>query len=373
MRENNLIFEQLKLSLNPIKHLLEDETITDIFIYGHDKIFFKKQGSSLQFATTEEGEKITWTSKEDLEITANQIARFMKRKLDKNNPILDARLPDGSRVNIVKDPVFSGGACISIRIFPKKRLTADDLINLESISPEGIKILKGLIKAGKNILISGGTGTGKTTLLNILCSFIDKREIIVTIEDSREIQIDDHPFWAALESKHKMHEGDTPIELKDLVKNALRMFPRWIILGEVRGEEAVQMIRAFNTGHFGMGTIHANSAYDALLALENLVLQAVDMRVDAVRQMVSRAIDVVVQIVRFPDDKRRISEIVEVTGLDHSITTMLPTYKLNPLYVFNLKGYEQGKSKGDFVIKNKPEFLKDKHFFDADFPEEWRV
>jgi pilus assembly protein CpaF len=369
---NNYILEQLKISLNPIRDLFEDEKITDIFIYGPEKVFVKKSGvAGQQMAKNKKGEKIKWASKEDLEIATSQIARFMKRKLDKTNPILDARLPDGSRVNIVRDPVFAAGACISIRIFPKQRLNAEKLLHYQSIDKQGLDILKSLVKLGKNILISGGTGTGKTTLLNILCGFISKRDIIVTVEDSREISLE-HPFWAALESKHKLHDTDKAVELKDLVINALRMFPKWIILGEVRGIEALHMVRAFNTGHAGMGTIHANSGYDALLALENLILQAGEMRVDAVRQMVCRAIDIVVQIVRFPDDSRKIVEISEVTGLDHSVTTMLPTYNLNTLYSYKLSGYFNNKISGTFLTGGKPTFLNDfKYIPNKEIPSSW--
>lgn len=344
------IDDQIGIALDPVSDLINDESVTDIFIYGKDKVFIKRQGEKLERVNR------GWLKRIDLLVACNTIAQRMRRKLNENYPILDARLNDGSRVNIVIDPLFEAGACISIRKFPKKKLCADDLIRFGTIDESGITILKTLISLGKRIIISGGTGTGKTTLLNILCSFINKRDIVVTIEDSKELRLT-HEFWASLEARRAFYKGELEISLRDLVKNAMRMYPRWIILGEVRSGEVFDLMRAFNSGHFGMSSLHANSCEDALFALENMFLQGKEMRIEAVRQIISRAVDVIIQIEKSCDEKIRITDISEVCGLEYEKD--IPEYKLNKMYGFNLEKFnEKGGSVGNFRMFETPGFIK---------------
>ncbi|MEN8153482.1 MAG: ATPase, T2SS/T4P/T4SS family [Acidobacteriota bacterium] len=358
------IDDQIGIALDPVSDLINDESVTDIFIYGKDKVFVKKQGKKLKRVNR------GWQKKIDLLVACNTIAQRMKRKLNENFPILDARLNDGSRVNIIIDPLYEDGACLSLRKFPRNRFGSDDLIKFGTIDKSGITILKTLVKLGKKIIISGGTGTGKTTLLNILCSFINEQDIVVTIEDSKELRLL-HEFWAPLEARKAFYKEETEVSLRDLVKNALRMNPRWIILGEVRSGEVFDLMRAFNSGHSGMSSLHANSCEDALFALENMFLQGKEMRIEAVRQIISRAVDVVVQIERSHDEKIRVTDISEVCGLEYE--KEIPEYKMNKLYGFSLEKFsDQGESVGSFRLFDTPGFIKNiKNIPGIDLPEFW--
>ena len=291
---------------------------------------------------------------------AKTIGRQMARRVDSREPILDARLPDKSRVNIIVDPCYHGSACIVIRKFPENRLKLPDLIRFGSIDDAGEDILQAIVRLGKNMLISGGTGSGKTTLLNCLCSFIPEGEVVVTVEDAREIAIFNE-LWVALETKHALDADDREVTLRDLVRTSLRLNPRWIIVGEVRGPEALDLVRAFNTGHYGAGTIHANSPYDALLALESLILQSgLDVPARAVKEMVSRAIHVVIQMAELTDHSRRLMEIVEVQGLDYDRSASFPPYKLRSLHQFEFEHYgNDGKVQGRFKVKETPSWVSD--------------
>ncbi|MEN8223677.1 MAG: ATPase, T2SS/T4P/T4SS family [Acidobacteriota bacterium] len=343
--------DQIGIVLSPVCDLINDESVTDIFIYGKDKVFVKRFGEGM------ESVQRSWEEDIDLIVACNTIAQHLKKKLNFDYPILDGRLDDGSRINILISPVYTNGACISIRKFPVKKLTFNDFLDLGSIDQNGIEILKAIVILRKNIIISGGTGTGKTTLLNLLCGFISDEDIIVTIEDARELDIT-HSYWAPVETKKAYYEDDTSISLRDLVKNSLRMFPEWIILGEVRSGEVFDLMRAFNSGHSGMSSLHADSCEDAMFALENMFLQGMEMRIEAVRHMISRAVDVVVQITRFPDNKIRITDISEIRGIDQ--IDGLPQYNINKLYEFELSGIDdEGNSTGNFLLKNKPDFIKD--------------
>ncbi len=348
-----LTIELLKQSLTPIAALLDDPHVTDIQIFGHQRVYVKRQGRRPEMTGIE------WLSGEDLLHVAKTIGRFIKRRLDNDNPILDSRLPDGSRVNIVIPPC-APQAYISIRLFPKFFLNVDDLIRFGSLDAVGAKILESIIRLGRNTIISGGTGSGKTTLLNVLCSYIPHDDLVVTVEDSREIRIG-NDLWAPLESKKALHQDDKEITLRDLVRNSLRMYPKWVIVGEVRGAEALDLVRAFNTGHCGMGTIHANSVYDALLAMENLILQSgLEMSARAVRDMVARAVRVVVQVDQLPDDSRKIVEIAEVLGLDYDRSSNYPPYMMNTLYRYNFQCYDDGgRAVGSFESANRPQFFSD--------------
>lgn len=368
MTEQHLTLDVLKYALGPIQGLLNDEEVTDIMIYGPHAVWVRKTGKPLEKTTCE------WSTAEELLTAAKAMGRVLKRRLNHENPILDTRLPDGSRVNAIIEPCYFNGACISIRLFPKKRLGIEDLLASGSINKIGVDVLSAVVRLGKNILISGGTGSGKTTLLNILAGLIEDNQIIVTVEDSRELNIG-KSLWVPLESKKALNNEDQAVELKDLVKNALRMNPKWLVVGEVRGPEALDLVRAFNTGHAGLGTLHANSCYDALLALENLILQSgVDVSSRAVKEQVARAIHIVVQVTQFPDESRKIMEVAEVTGLNYDVSPAFPPYKIRTLYRFQFEGYSaKGKVQGKFITPDKPDFLKELEILrNYEIPECWR-
>ena len=346
--------ELLKLSLSPIAAYLDDPEVTDILVYGSRHVYVRRRGSGF------EGVGAAWLSDADLMTAAKTIGRQMGRRLDSREPILDARLPDKSRVNIIVDPCYDRGACIAIRKFPEDHFTWQQLVGFGSIDRTGVAILEAVLRLGKNILISGGAGTGKTTMLNALTSFIPAGDVVVTVEDAREISLSTE-LWVALETKRALDGEDREVTLRDLVRTSLRMNPRWVIVGEVRGAEALDLVRAFNTGHCGAGTIHANSSFDALLALEALILQAgLDLPARAVKEMVSRAIHVVVQMRELPDHSRRLMEIAEVQGLDYDGSATFPSYKLRTLYQFEFAGYtSDGKAHGQFAVRDRPSWLRE--------------
>lgn len=357
--------EQIGIVLNPVADLIKDESVTDIFIYGRDKVFVKRFGEGIKQVGR------FWEEDIDLVVACNTIAQHLKKKLNFDYPILDGRLDDGSRINILISPVYVNGACVSIRKFPANKLKFEDLLKLDSIDTKGVEILRSIVNLGKKIIVSGGTGSGKTTLLNLLCGFIKKDDIVVTIEDARELDIP-NSCWAPLETKKAYYEDDTSVSLRELVKNALRMFPKWIILGEVRSGEVFDLMRAFNSGHSGMSSLHADNCEDALIALENMFLQGMEMRIDAVRHVISRAVDVIVQITRFPDNKIRITEVSELTGIEQR--DGLPHYILNKLYEFELSGIDgSGNTAGKFNLKNTPNFLNTSNYIkNNQFPPFWQ-
>ncbi len=344
--------ELLKLSLSPISDLLEDPDVTDILVYGSRNVYVRRRGTGFISASA------SWLSDADLMTAAKTVGRQMARRLDAREPILDARLPDKSRVSIVVDPCYDRGACIAIRKFPEYHFRWEDLIGFGSVDEFGVEIMKAVVGMGKNVLISGGTGSGKTTLLNCLCSLIPAGDIVVTVEDAREIALSNE-LWVALETKRALDDEDRDVTLRDLVRTSLRMNPRWIIVGEVRGPEALDLVRAFNTGHSGAGTIHSNSPYDALLALEALILPSgLDIPARAIKEMVSRAIHVVVQVGQLHDHSRRLMEIAEVEGLDYDRSASFPTYKLRQLYRFDLTpGPTDVQVTSRFSVCERPSWL----------------
>lgn len=369
MNINALDNELLKLSLSPIAPWIADRDVTDILVYGSQHVYVRRRGGSF------EGVKAAWFSDADLMTAAKTIGRQMARRLDSREPILDARLPDKSRVNIIVDPCYHHGACIVIRKFPENQLTLDDLIRYGSVDEAGASIIEAIVRLGKNMLISGGTGSGKTSLLNCICSFIPASDVVVTVEDVREIAISNE-LWVALETKRALDADDREVTLRDLVRTSLRLNPRWVIVGEVRGPEALDLVRAFNTGHCGAGTIHANSAYDALLALEGLILQSgLDVPARAVKEMVSRAIHVVVQVAELSDHSRRLIEIAEIQGLDYDRSATFPPYKLRTLYQFEFGHYgADGKACGEFMVRDAPSWLKDLQMIpNYQMPGFWRL
>jgi pilus assembly protein CpaF len=352
MNPHALDNELLKLSLSPIARWVDDPEVTDILVHGSRHVYVRYRGGAFEAVNA------SWLSDADLMTAAKTIGRQMARRLDWHQPILDARMPDKSRVNIIIDPCYHRGACIVIRKFPKNQLTLSDLTRFGSIDQAGVKILEAIVRLGKNLLISGGTGSGKTTLLNCLCSFIPAAYVVVTVEDAREIAISNE-LWVDLETKHAIDSEDREVTLRDLIRTSLRMNPSWIVVGEVRGPEALDLVRAFNTGHCGAGTIHANSTYDSMLALEALILQSgLDVPARAVKEMVSRAIQVVIHMGELADHSRLVMEIAEVQGLDYDRSTSFPPYKLRTLYQFEFKQYgTDGKACGRFLVRETPSWL----------------
>lgn len=293
----------------PLQDLIRAPTINEIMVVKSDHIFVERDGvlelSGRRFIS----DKVT-------ESIIERIVAQVGRRIDKSQPLVDARLPDGSRVNAIIPPLAIRGPCLTIRKFPAHRFTMDDLIDLGSVSPSAAVFLRACVIDRKNILVSGGTGTGKTTMLNVLSSFIPHKDRIVTIEDTTELQLhQDHVV--TLESKQANVEGAGAYTIRDLVKNALRMRPDRIIVGECRGGEAIDMLQAMNTGHDGsMTTVHANSSEEVIKRLEVLVLMAVDLPVVSIHRQIASAIDVIVQITRMPGGKRVVTQVSEVSGID---------------------------------------------------------
>jgi Flp pilus assembly CpaF family ATPase len=293
----------------PLQDLLRAPTISEIMVVKSDQIYVERDGvlelSGRRFIS----DKVT-------ESIIERIVAQVGRRIDRSQPLVDARLPDGSRVNAVIPPLAIRGPCLTIRKFPVHRFSVDDLIELGSLTPAAAKFLRACVVDRRNTLVSGGTGTGKTTLLNILSSFIPHRDRIVTIEDTTELQLhQDHVV--TLESKQANVEGAGEYSIRDLLKNSLRMRPDRIIVGECRGAEALDMLQAMNTGHDGsLTTVHANSTDDVMKRLEVLVLMAVDLPVASIHRQIASAIDVVVQITRMPGGQRRVSQISEIAGYD---------------------------------------------------------
>jgi pilus assembly protein CpaF len=302
----------------PLQDLLRAPTITEIMVVKSDHIYVERDGvlelSGRRFIS----DKVT-------ESIIERIVAQVGRRIDKSQPLVDARLPDGSRVNAIIPPLATKGPCLTIRKFPAHRFTMDDLIELGSITPSAAMFLRSCVIDKKNILVSGGTGTGKTTMLNVLSSFIPQKERIITIEDTTELQLhQDHVV--TLESKQANVEGAGAYTIRDLVKNALRMRPDRIIVGECRGPEAIDMLQAMNTGHDGsMTTVHANNSEEVIKRLEVLVLMAVDLPVVSIHRQIASAIDVIVQITRMPGGKRVVTQISELAGIDPNDKNLIIT------------------------------------------------
>ena len=317
------------LGLGPLEHLLYDPTIADILVNGHDSIYIERFGKL-------EKTPIFFRDDEHLMKVIDKIVTNVGRRIDESSPLVDARLDDGSRVNAIIPPLALDGPSLSIRRFTQDKLQLEDLVEMKSLTPALAEVLKKIIKIRLNILISGGTGSGKTTMLNALSNNIPANERIVTIEDSAELQLKtDH--IVRLETRPANIEGKGEVNQRELVKNALRMRPDRIIIGEVRGQETFDMLQAMNTGHDGsLTTIHANSARDSLSRVENMVTMAgFDLPIRTIRAQIASAINVVIQLARLEDGTRRVTSMCEINGMEGEIITM------SEIFRFERKGLDE--------------------------------
>ena len=306
--------------LDILQELLDDPSVTEIMVNGPDTVFFERGGALIKWDRS-------FSSPEKLDDVIRQIAGRCNRVINESCPIVDARLPDGSRVNAVIAPAALNGPILTIRRFPEVPITIRQLIRLGSLTEEAALMLRRLVAAGYSILISGGTSAGKTTFLNALSCFIPPAERVITIEDNAELQIQGIRNLVRLEAKNANMEGNTEVTIRDLIKSALRMRPDRIIVGEVRGAEAIDMLQALNTGHDGsMSTLHANSAEDAISRLETMVLTGFPLPLPAVRRQILSGVDLIVHLGRLPDHTRHVLEIAELSG-DTDASPLSPLFR----------------------------------------------
>lgn len=311
------------LGVGPIQQLLRNPRVSEIMVNRFDNIYYEEEGKLFQSS-------LTFSSEEHLRRTIERIVANVGRRIDEASPLVDARLPDGSRVNAVIPPIAIDGAALTIRKFAAEPFTAEDLLEFGTLTQEAIDFLDICIQARLNILISGGTGSGKTTTLNVLSSFISEHERIITVEDAAELQLN-QPHVIRLESRPVNIEGQGLVSVRDLVRNALRMRPDRIVVGEVRDGAALDMLQAMNTGHDGsLTTLHANSPKDALIRLENLVLLAgIDLPLRAIREQIVEALDLVIHQSRLRDGSRRVVAISEITGIDTESIQLQEIFRFN--------------------------------------------
>jgi len=348
------------LGFGPIELLMADPTVSDILINSHEQIYVERKGRL-------ELTNVSFTDEKHLLRIIDKIVSLVGRRIDESSPMVDARLPDGSRVNAVVAPVALDGPMMSIRRFAKIPLKMENLVNdLKTLTPQMGLMLEGLASAKINMLISGGTGAGKTTLLNILSGFIPATERIITIEDAAELQLQ-QPHVARMETRPMNIEGKGEITQRALVRNALRMRPDRIVIGEVRGAEAVDMLQAMNTGHEGsLTTIHANSPRDALARLENMISMAnLNLPHHSVRQQIASAITVVIQVLRMVDGRRKVTSIQEITGMEGEVVTM------QEIFAFRQTGMgPDGRVRGYFHATGvRPKFVERLHSFGVVLPD----
>ncbi len=334
--------------LGPLEPLMKDHTISDILVNTYKNVYIERNGLL-------EKTSANFRNDQHLMSIIDRIVSAVGRRIDESSPMVDARLADGSRVNAIIPPLSIDGPCVSIRRFGRDPLTANDMVENDSITAKMLDLLRGCVYSRLNILVSGGTGAGKTTLLNVLSSFISNRERIVTIEDAAELQLHQEHV-VRLETRPPNVEGKGAVRQRQLVINSLRMRPDRIIVGEVRGEEALDMLQAMNTGHDGsLTTIHANTPRDALARLETMVAMAnLNIPESAIRRQIASALDVVVQVTRLSDGKRRVSKLSEVTGMEGEVVTM------QDIFVYKKMGIgENGEVLGRFMPTGiRPKFAE---------------
>ncbi len=326
------------LGMGPLEPLLNDPSICDILVNTYNTCYVERHGML-------EKVPINFQNDDHLLRIIQKIAGAVGRRVDESSPMVDARLADGSRVNAIIPPLAVDGPLLSIRKFAVDPLTVRDLMSYRSLTPPIAQFLEAAVKARTNILISGGTGSGKTTLLNVVSSFIPHSERILTIEDSAELQLQ-QPHVGRLETRPPNIEGKGAVLARDLVKNALRMRPDRIVLGEVRGEEALDMLQAMNTGHDGsLGTIHANSPRDAISRLEHMIgMAGISISPNVIRQQIAAALDLIVQTERLPDGRRAVMSISEITGMEQNVVNM------QDIFQFKRQGVDdKGRVKGTFI------------------------
>lgn len=333
--------------LDVLQDLVDDTHITEIMINGPDHIFLEKDGRLYR-------SELKFESREQLQNVIQQIVADCNRVVNEASPIVDARLRNGSRVNIVLDPVALNGPVVTIRRFPDKPIMMEDLIAFGSVTVEVCAWLQKLVQAKYNIMISGGTGSGKTTFLNALSYYIPQEERIITIEDNAELQILGLPNLVRMEKRNANVEGCSEITIRDLIRTSLRMRPDRIIIGEVRGGEAFDMMQCLNTGHDGsMSTGHANSSRDMLSRLENMILMGMEIPLDAIRQQIASGIDIIVHLGRLRDKSRKVLEIVEVLGYEKG------EIRLKSLYRFLETGEDaEGRILGQLVKKGELTYIE---------------
>jgi pilus assembly protein CpaF len=357
------VFSQTVLQfMGPVKDFLLDDDITEVMINGPEEIYIEQRG---KLTRTDR----RFTSPESLMAAIRNVGQFVGRTVDPSRPYMDARLPDGSRVHAMIPPIARRGPYMAIRRFSKHMLGIEDLVQRGSLTEETALFLNACVQARKNIVVSGGTGSGKTTLLNIVSAFIPEGERILVIEDSSELQLQQEHVLP-METQKADKQGRAEVTIRDLVVCSLRMRPDRIIVGECRGGEALDMLQAMNTGHSGsMTTVHANSSRDALSRLETLALMSgVSMTLAAIRGQVASAIELIVQIARFPDGSRRLTELTEVLSLDNE-----GRYQTNPLFLFDLRGKDTETGRVDGSLQatgNTPTFLKELELCDVELPQD---
>lgn len=309
--------------LGILQDLIDDPEITEIMVNGTAPIFVEKEGKISRLS-------VSFESEEKLNHVIQQIVSKCNRVINEASPIVDARLKDGSRVSAVLAPIALNGPILTIRRFPREAITMEQLISMNSITREAAEFLKKLVQAGYNILVSGGTGSGKTTFLNVLSGFVPETERVITIEDSAELQLQNLPNLVRLETRNANVDGCHEITIRDLIKASLRMRPDRLIVGEVRGKEAVDMLQSVNVGHYGMTTVHANSVRDVVSRLETMVLMGMDLPLNAIRKQIVSGFDLMIHLGRLRDGSRRVLEIAEplsVTGEEVQIQTLFRFYE----------------------------------------------
>ena len=342
------VFNSMR-GLDVLQPLVDDPTVTEIMINGPHHVFIEQSGRLFR-------KDVSFGTNEKLENVILNIVSRVNRTVNEANPIVDARLLDGSRVNVVLPPIALDGPTVTIRKFPEDPMSVQKLIAYGSITPEVAELLERMVKAKYNIFISGGTGSGKTTFLNALSNFIPRDERVITIEDSAELQIKGVDNLVRLETRNANMEGKGEVTIRDLIRSSLRMRPERIVVGEVRGAEALDMLQAMNTGHDGsLSTGHSNSTRDMLSRLETMVVSGNNIPIEAIRQQIASAIDVIIQLSRLRDKSRRTIEITEVAGYENG------AIRLNPLYRFVEHGEDKnGRILGGLERTENPMIHKEK-------------
>lgn len=339
LREREAVREQVFHSLrglDVLQELIEDPRITEIMVNGHEHIFYEKEGRILRW---EKG----FSSNEKLEDVIQSVVAAGNRMVNEAAPIVDTRLRDGSRVNIVLAPIAIDGSVITIRKFPERPMQMEDLLELGSLSQEIADELRRLVRAGYNMFVSGGTGSGKTTFLNALSGYIPQGERVITIEDSAELQLGGISNLVRLETRAANLDNVSEISIRQLIRTALRMRPDRILVGECRGAEALDMLQAMNTGHDGsLSTGHANSCRDMVRRLETMVLMGMELPVGAIRAQIASGIDVLIHLGRLRDRTRKVLDIMEIDGMDQG------EIRLHPLYHFAETGEKDGRITGEW-------------------------